>query len=391
MAAFRRHAAAGRDRGRAVVRARDPFDGRALRRARRDDPRAPEPRAPAHLEADRHDDRVRHAQHSRGGLPLDACRRDVRTAGSDRRAHPRRSPSAAQRPDPGERALLRLHHPRSRTAAWPRGWAPGRRPGRGKLSKRIAYYFPAIAVFVGVLGMWELAVRALGIQQFLLPPPSSIASAFVEHFDELMTVGRNTFVEAVGGLLIGGAAALLVAFATARWATASRALLPFAIAANSVPIIAFAPIMNNWFGILNPLSKMMVVAVLVFFPIMINTLRGLTLVDQASLELMRSYAASELAIFAKVRVPNALPYIFTALKVSATLSLIGAIVAEYFGGSRSVLGQFIITEAAFFRFANAWAAIVVASAVSIAFFLIIVAIERVAIPWHASARIADSS
>ena len=115
------------------------------------------------------------------------------------------------------------------------------------------------------------------------------------------------------------------------------------------------------------------------------------LTDQASLELMRSYAASELAIFGKVRVPNALPYIFTAFKVSATLSLIGAIVAEYFGGSRSVLGQFIITEAAFFRFANAWAAIVVASAVSIAFFLIIVAIERVAIPWHASARITDAS
>jgi NitT/TauT family transport system permease protein len=90
-------------------------------------------------------------------------------------------------------------------------------------------------------------------------------------------------------------------------------------------------------------------------------------------------------------VPNALPYIFTAVKVSATLSLIGAIVAEYFGGARSVLGQFIITEAAFFRFANAWAAIVVASAVSIAFFLIILAIERVAIPWHASSRTADAS
>ena len=88
------------------------------------------------------------------------------------------------------------------------------------MSKRIAFYFPAVAVFVGVLGLWELAVRALGIQQFLLPPPSSIASAFVEHFDELSTVGRNTLVEAVGGLLIGGVAALVVAFATARWATA---------------------------------------------------------------------------------------------------------------------------------------------------------------------------
>ncbi len=255
---------------------------------------------------------------------------------------------------------------------------------------RLRHYGPAAAVFFVVLALWEAVVRAFGVQQFLLPPPTAIASAFAEHLDELLTVGRNTLVEAVGGLLLGGAAALVVAFATARWTAASRALLPFAIAANSVPIIAFAPIMNNWFGILNPLSKMMVVAVLVFFPIMINTVRGLTLVDATALELMRSYAASELAVFAKLRVPNALPYFLTALKVSATLSLIGAIVAEYFGGARSVLGQFIITEAAFFRFANAWAAIIVASAASIAFFLIIVAIERVAIPWHASARVPDA-
>jgi NitT/TauT family transport system permease protein len=99
---------------------------------------------------------------------------------------------------------------------------------------------------------------------------------------------------------------------------------------------------------------------------------------------MRSYATSELDVFRVVRIPNALPYVFTAVKVSATLSLIGAIVAEYFGGAQSVLGQFIITEAAFFRFANAWAAIVVASALSIAFFLIIVAIERAALPWQVS-------
>ena len=259
------------------------------------------------------------------------------------------------------------------------------------MSARLRRYVPTIAVFVTVLALWELAVRAFGISQFLLPRPSAIVVALTEHADELATVGRNTLVEAVGGFVIGGSAALLVAFATARWVAMSRVLLPFAIAANSVPIIAFAPIMNNWFGILNPLSKMMVVAVLVFFPIMINTLRGLTLVDQSSLELMHSYAASEREIFTKVRIPNALPYVFTALKVSATLSLIGAIVAEYFGGSQSVLGQFIITEAAFFRFANAWAAIVVASAISIAFFATILAVERAAIPWHASARHGDAA
>jgi len=114
------------------------------------------------------------------------------------------------------------------------------------------------------------------------------------------------------------------------------------------------------------------------------------LVDPASLELMRLVRGERDRIFAKVRVPNALPYIFTAFKVSATLSLIGAIVAEYFGGSRSVLGQFIITEAAFFRFANAGRDRGRA-AVSMRCFLIIVAIERVADPVARSARIADSS
>ena len=258
------------------------------------------------------------------------------------------------------------------------------------MSRRFRRYLPAAALFIGVLAGWELVVRAFSVKQFLLPAPSAIASALVEHRDELAAAATSTLYEAVGGFAIGGTAAVAVALATARWTAARSALLPFAIAANSVPIIAFAPIMNNWFGVLNPLSKMMVVAVLVFFPIMINTVRGLTLVDPASLELMRSYAASEISILLRLRIPNSLPFVFTALKVSATLALIGAIVAEYFGGAQSVLGQYIITEAAFFRFANAWAAVVVASASSIAFFVIILALERLAIPWHASARSPDA-
>ena len=258
------------------------------------------------------------------------------------------------------------------------------------MSRRLRQYLPAAAIFVCVLAGWELVVRAFSVKQFLLPAPSAIVVALIEHRDELGAAAASTLYEAVGGFAIGGVAAIAVALATARWTTARSALMPFAIAANSVPIIAFAPIMNNWFGVLNPLSKMMVVAVLVFFPIMINTVRGLTLVDPASLELMRSYAASELGILLRLRIPNSLPFVLTALKVSATLALIGAIVAEYFGGAQSVLGQYIITEAAFFRFANAWAAVVVASAASIAFFVIILALERLAIPWHASARSPDA-
>jgi NitT/TauT family transport system permease protein len=161
----------------------------------------------------------------------------------------------------------------------------------------------------------------------------------------------------------------------------SQALMPFAIAANSVPIIAFAPIMNNWFGLTNPASKMAIVAIIVFFPTMINTVRGLTLIEPRQLELMRSYAATPFKVLWSVRIPNAVPYIFSALRVASPLSMIGAVVAEFFGGPRATLGVFITQEAAGFNFARAWAAIVVASAIGIAFYASIVLAERVLAPW----------
>jgi NitT/TauT family transport system permease protein len=245
---------------------------------------------------------------------------------------------------------------------------------------------PAILLFVTALLLWELVVRALSIQRFLLPAPSVILQAFNANLDRLLHIGWFTTKEALGGFALGCGAGIVVALATARWTLASETLMPFAIAANSVPIIAFAPILNNWFGIDNPFSKMMIVAVIVFFPMMINTVRGLTLVDPAALELMRSYAASELTILRKLRLPNALPYMFNAFRVAATLSMIGAVVSEYFGGNRSALGVFITQEAAQFRFQNSWAAIIVACLVGITFYLAVLLAERIAIPWHSSMR-----
>lgn len=254
------------------------------------------------------------------------------------------------------------------------------------MSARLRYYLPTIAVFVGGIALWEAAVRGLQIQRFLLPAPTEIAGALVGNWDALLAAGRTTLIEALGGFGIGLLAGLLVAFATARFALARGALMPFAIAANAIPIIAFAPIMNSWFGVTSPLSKMMIVAMLVFFPVMINTVRGLTSADAATLELMRSYAASEVEILRKVRVPAALPYFFTAIKVGATLSLIGAVVGEYFGGATVALGRMIVESASFLRFAEAWAAIIIASALGIGFYLIIIGIERIVMPWHASIR-----
>ena len=131
---------------------------------------------------------------------------------------------------------------------------------------------------------------------------------------------------------------------------------------------------------------MMIAALLVFFPVMINVTRGLTQVEPSAIELMRSYAASDWTVVRKVRIPNALPYFLTALKVATTLSLIGAIVGEYFGGSSTVIGRVVVQSASALRFDVTWAAILLAAVAGIALYLLIAALERVLIPWHSSVR-----
>jgi NitT/TauT family transport system permease protein len=244
---------------------------------------------------------------------------------------------------------------------------------------------PAVVVFVGGIALWEGLVRGLDVQNFLLPAPSAIVDAFWTERDTLWGAGWFTFQEAFGGWVIGCGAAIVFALVLARWRTLATALMPFAIAANAVPIIAFAPITNNWFGTLNQLSKMVIAAVLCFFPVLVNTLRGLTSVRPQQIELMRSYAAGEREIFRRVRIPNALPFLFTGLKVATVLAMIGAIVGDYFGGSQDALGIQIRRQAGIFAFTEAWAAILVASILGIVFYGAVATVERLTMRWHPSA------
>lgn len=263
------------------------------------------------------------------------------------------------------------------------------------IRSRFRYYFPTIGIAVGFILLWELIVVIFDIRQFLLPKPSAIFAEFMQQVDLWLAPDERSILfessgatlwEAFGGFIIGCGSGVLVALLTSRWTIVSEATMPFAIAANSVPIIAFAPIMNNWFGITNPASKMAIVAIIVFFPTMINTVRGLTLVDPEQLELMRSYAAKPAHIMFKLRIPNALPYIFSALRVASALSLIGAVVAEFFGGPRATLGVYITQEAGAFDFAKAWTAIFMASIIGISFYLLVLFTERRLMPWHVSLR-----
>jgi NitT/TauT family transport system permease protein len=251
----------------------------------------------------------------------------------------------------------------------------------------VVEWLPPLVVLALVVGLWEGLVRALHVQQFLLPKPSTLVSVFWTQRHVLWPAGWYTFKEALGGFAIGSGAGVVAATVVGRFRTAGQALMPIFIAANAVPIIAFAPIFGAWFNPIQPQSKMAIAAVLCFLPVMVNTLRGLQSARPRQVELMRSYAASELEIWRRVRVPTALPFLFTALKVASVLSMIGAIVGEYFGGAMNALGVTINTDAQIFQFDAAWAGILVASLLGLALYGAVVVAERLVVRWSPEARV----
>ena len=252
--------------------------------------------------------------------------------------------------------------------------------------RQLGEWLPALVVFVVVIGLWEGLDRALHVEQFLLPRPSAIVSAVWTQRHTLWPAGWYTFKEALGGFLIGSSLGVLAATFVGRFKTAGNALMPIFIAANAVPIIAFAPIFGAWFNPISAESKMAVAAVLCFLPVMVNTLRGLQSAKPRQIELMRSYAAGELEIWRRVRVPTALPFLFTALKVASVLAMIGAIVGEYFGGALNALGVLINSNASVFHFETAWAGILVASILGVALYAVVVLAERLVLSWSPQAR-----
>ncbi|MGQ0570741.1 MAG: ABC transporter permease [Armatimonadota bacterium] len=263
--------------------------------------------------------------------------------------------------------------PRARAATMPR-----RR-------NRLHEYLPAAVAFVLATALWEAFVFGFNIQFYLLPAPHVILQTFREQAQVLFGIGLYTFQEALAGYVIGCGLGVLAAMAASRAPAFADLILPYAIASASVPIIALAPLAIVWFGV-GQGSKIAIVTLMTFFPTFISTLRGLLGVPPQSLELMRSYAATESQVFFKLRLPTSLPYMFNAFKVGTTLSMIGAVVSEFFGGPERSLGVYIKSTAALFQTRQAWSAILVACALGLAFYLVVVLVERLVMPWHVSAR-----
>lgn len=245
----------------------------------------------------------------------------------------------------------------------------------------LTYLLPVIA-FVVVIGIWEAIVGAFEIPLYLLPAPSAIWEVFSEDTAFLFQIGWTTFQQALGGFIIGCTLGTLIAMICVRWRILAQALVPFSVASNAVPIIALSPLFGIWLGSTSPVSKVAVVAVMTFFPTLVNVFRGLISPTPDALLLMHSYAAPGYMVFWKLRLPASLPFLFNALKLSATLSMIGAVVAEFFGGLRNSLGVYIKAEAGVLHTREAWSAIIVASIIGIVFYTVIVIAERFVMPWY---------
>ena len=241
---------------------------------------------------------------------------------------------------------------------------------------------PAVIVFVLGMAAWEAAVFVFAIEFYLLPAPHVIVVSLIENYPVLVEAGLYTFTEALAGYGLGCGGGILAAMAASRSAAFADLVLPYAIASASVPIVALAPLAIVWFGVAQG-SKIAIVTLMTFFPTFIGTLRGLLSVAPDALHLMRSCAATEWQIFAKLRLPASLPDVFTALRACTTLAMIGAVVSEFFGGPVKSLGVYIKSTASLFQTRQAWSAILVACALGLVFYFAVTIAERLATPWRA--------
>jgi NitT/TauT family transport system permease protein len=231
--------------------------------------------------------------------------------------------------------------------------------------------------------VWELFVVVRDIKPYLLPKPSAIWGQFHGNFTFIRKATRVTGTNAFAGLLLGVAFGSVTAFAASRFKLLNELISPTAVAVSAMPIIVLVAIFNDLFAITSEIPRRLMVAVVVFFLVFINVSKGLTQADATQLELMRSYGASESAIIRKVRVPHALSYFFVALRQAAPLAVVTAFVSEYFGGLQNGLGSRITQSIANSKDAAGWAYVVGACLLGLTFFLLSVALERVAMPWKA--------
>ena len=269
------------------------------------------------------------------------------------------------------------------------GWLVGWRANVW-LANRIPSRTTALAIPVifglTLLLLWEAAVHGFEISAVLLPAPSAVAVRFAASTSILWQDFVQTVLKgALSGYLLGCGSAFLIAVVIDRFPFLQRGLLPVGNFVAALPIIGMAPILVMWFGF-DWQSKAAVVVVMVFFPMLVNTVEGLQATDKMQRDLMRTYAAGYDNTLLKLRLPAAMPFIFNGLKITTTLALIGAIVAEFFGSPIKGMGFRISTSVGQLAMDLVWAEIVVAAIVGSAFYGGVTLLEKAITFWHPSQR-----
>lgn len=247
------------------------------------------------------------------------------------------------------------------------------------MDRWLARNVPAVVLFVALLIAWQLAVSVFGLREYILPSPLAVLRALSG--DEIPWLGHLwiTTLEIVGAFAVAGTVGVMLGIAIAWSALLAKALMPFLVFVNTLPKVAVAPLFLLWLGY-GVIPNMLIGALIGFFPVVINTAVGLTQVDEEMLDLGRVFNAPKWRVFAKIRIPNAYPYILSALKVTATAAVVGAIVGEFIA-SQQGLGYVIITTQGSMNTAVAFAALVWISVVGLAVYGAVVLAARWIAPW----------
>jgi NitT/TauT family transport system permease protein len=249
----------------------------------------------------------------------------------------------------------------------------------------------SVGLFVVLILAWEMLVKYFEVPFYLVPPPSGVLTALKEGFTEGLTsrVGfylhtYYTLSEALAGFVIGSVSGIVLGTLIAQSRFMGKVFLPYIVAFQSLPKVALAPLLIVWFGV-GITSKVVIVAMLTFFPLLVNSIAGFESVDRDVLEMMRSLRATRWQIFVKVRFPSALPFIFAGLSMAIVYSLIGAIVGEFIGG-RYGLGIMITQMSSTMNMQGVFSVFVVLSLIGIVLYLIMRCIERRVVFWTSRSR-----
>ncbi|CAB4968624.1 MAG: ABC transporter permease subunit [Actinobacteria bacterium] len=242
--------------------------------------------------------------------------------------------------------------------------------------------WPALIVAVVVFVVWYSASHFWGMPKYILPAPDLILKEAFENPNSLLRNGWVTLVEATSGFAVGVLLAVFVALVLDSWRFLEKGMSPYLVVGLNIPIVAIAPAVIIWFGF-GMTSKIVVAAILTFFPVVIYTLKGLKAADRREVDLFSVLSASRIQGLLKLRMPSSLPFFFAALRVASAASVLAAVVAEFIQANAGI-GYLILTAAYTNNTPRIWAAVAVSAGIALLFYWVVTVAERKLIPWHAS-------